>query len=207
MGPQVLQGTAPAQSSHSVTASSRHPPALLWGLLHQGPPRAAGAQLLQEHSCLTTVSITCWRGICFQVWSTSYPSFFSALGARRAMAFTCSLSSFWLWLLLCSSFLPVPCPAATKSLQCKPNTIPMNTSLFKVAEHSRQSTQRAPVGVGTTQKQKQRPPPKEHPGTFLWEFCSVETKQKRDAGCVKPLAVHTCSVGGPQHPISCWCSV
>lgn len=45
MGPQVLQGTAPAQSSHSVTASSRHPPALLWGLLHQGPPRAAGAQL------------------------------------------------------------------------------------------------------------------------------------------------------------------
>lgn len=128
MGPQVLQGTAPAQASHSFTVSSRHPTALVWGLLHHEPPRAVGAQL-PHHGLYYEI-----QGNLFPAVEHLLPLLLHCSWACRAVALTCSYSSFWLWLLLCSNFLPPPCPAATKTLQCKPNTIPMNVYLFKVAE-------------------------------------------------------------------------
>ena len=111
LSPQVhrsCQEPAPAQAPYGVTASFRHPPALVWGPFHRlqvdicSTVDLHGLQedSLPHHGLLHGLQ---WN-LCS--WSTSCPSFFTNLGVCRVVSLTYSHSSLQLQLLLRSNFSP-----------------------------------------------------------------------------------------------------
>jgi len=95
LSPQVRrsrQEPAPVRALHRVTASFRHPPALVWGppraaagaLLHCGPLWAARGCSLPHHGLHHEPQ----RNLSSGAWSTSSPFFFTDLGVCRVFSLT-----------------------------------------------------------------------------------------------------------------------
>jgi len=89
------QEPAPAQASHRVTASFRHPPAVVWGPFHGLQVEICSTMDRHGTACLTMVFIMCCRG-------TSAP----APGVHPAPPSSLTLVSAELFLLYSHSSLP-----------------------------------------------------------------------------------------------------